>query len=56
MLVVDLSQDFAISYTLRIWFQDLISYKGTFDIPSNPFMGEHTPDLLMRVPHYLPSS
>jgi len=46
--VVDLPSDFDISCTFNV--ENLISYKGTFDIPSDPFMGEPTHDLLLESP------
>ena len=49
--VVDLLPDFGISYTFNI--EDLVSYRGTFDTPSDPFVNEPSQDLLSESPHYL---
>ena len=50
--VVDLPPDFDISCTFNV--ENLISYRDTFDTPSDPFVDEPTQDLLSeRAPHYL---
>ena len=41
--VVDLPPNFGISCTFNV--DDLVPYRGTFDIPSNPLMDEPTHDL-----------
>jgi len=45
--VVDLLPDFGISCTFNV--EDLVPYRGTFDIPSGPFMDEPTRDILSTI-------
>ena len=46
--VVDLPPDFGISCPFNV--EDLVSYRGTLDTPSNPFMDEPTHDLPSESP------
>ena len=48
--VVDLPPDFGISCTFNVEY--LAPYRGTFDIPSDPFVDESTHDLLSESPHF----
>ena len=49
--VGDLPPNFGISCTFNI--EGLISYGGTFDTSSDPFVDEPTHDFLSESPHYL---
>jgi len=48
---VDFPPEFGISCTFNV--EDLVSYKDTFDTPSDPFMDEPTCDLISERRHYL---
>ena len=52
--VVDLPPDFGISCTFDI--EDLVPYRGTFDIPSDSFVDEPTQDLFSASPLLPPLS
>ena len=52
--VVDLPPDFGISYTFNV--KDLVSYKGSFDTPFDPFMDKPTHDFLSKSPTTFTSS
>ena len=49
--VVDLPPDFGINCIFNV--EDLISYRDTFDISSDPFMNEPTHDFSSESPYYL---